>query len=183
MTKNVLPSNYVELIKEIATLSPKTRVWNNTIGVELHPIQQSWLQGGTLVYLGCYKVEQNLETGESILWHTFADGPEGYQAQDPDEEIESDGGWPIEDESDHFSQHGIDKLSWSLLNTLDQAVNGFLDDNHVEDFCLGLDADFCMALRHKLIEKLEPLQALNCECGEFARNEISALQKQLHPNN
>ena len=178
MTNRELPNTYVEFLKEIAALTTPPRVWNEEIGLEVAP-SISFLQGQTLLTLGCYLVEQNTNTGQSMLWHTYADGPDGYQAEESEEEMESNGGWPGEEDGDHFMQHGVDKFSWSLINTLDQALNGFLDDNHGEDFCLGLDADFCSALRHKLIAKLEPLQTLKCECGEFARDQIIELRKHL----
>lgn len=181
MSNSKSPISYIELLQEMASLTSPPRVWNAEIGLYEAPAS-SYLEGETLVSLGCYSVEQDLETGESILWHTFADGPEGYQAQEPEIEIESNGGWPIEEDSDHFLHRSVDKFSWSLINTLAQAVNGFLDENHVDGLCLGLDQDFCAALRNKLLERLEPLQILNCECGEFARREILALKNQLHSN-
>ena len=178
MPENSLPSTYLEFLREIASLSNETRLFNTEIGFEPLPIH-TYLDGQTQVYLGCYWVEQNLVTGESILWHTYADGPDGYLADEPDEDLESNGGWPLDGDGNHFLQHGIDQLSWSLINTLDQALNGFLDENHAEGFCKGLDSDYCSALRRKLIEKLKPLAVLKCECGEFARTEISELEKQI----
>lgn len=174
------PSAFVGWLQELAALSPEPNVTCQPLGIGLPEEYFDSPQGNPDITLGCSNIEQDASTGETILWHSVSYGPYGDPLKPEfEEEIESFGGWPEDESGEHFRQHDIDVFTWSLLNTLDQVLNGFLDSEHVEGQCVGLDDDYCNLLRAALITKLLPLTSLDCECGTFAREESQKLKLRI----
>ena len=175
-----LPETYAQFLNELDALSPEPFVSNLALDLGLPaeyleaPVDSTWMD------LGCVSIEQNSKTGESTLWHTYSDGPYG-DPNNPEffEGVVSIGGWNAEDFNIHYLEHGIDTYTWSLLNALVQAVNGSLEPEHDGRICAGTDEALASILRRKLVEKLTASQELDCDCGDFARQELEDLNN--HP--
>jgi hypothetical protein len=172
-----LPETYVQFLKELDVLSLEPFVSNLALDLGLpaeyleEPIDSTW------IHLGCSSIEQDSKTGESTLWHTYSDGPYG-DPNNPEffEGVVSIGGWNTEDFHTHYLEHGIDTFTWSLLNSLTQVVNDSLQPEHDDRTCAGINEDLAKLLQGLLIEKLKPLEVIDCECGTFAKAEVQDLK-------
>ena len=174
------PDTYVQLLTEFASLTSGPMVTNLKLDLGLPAEYMDEPNENTWIDLGCISIEQDSKSGSSTLWHSYSDGPYGdpMNAQFFDRKV-GVGEWPMDDDDTHYLEHGIDTYSWSLLNALAQALTRFKDHEFYDHICSGIDEDIVEQLRDKLVDKLSPLEELNCVCGQFASHVATSLRQQL----